>query len=130
MNDLILHPSVACEPAEAEKIVEQGFWAKLRRTAGRIPFADEAVAAYYCAIDPKSPAKVKASLFGALAYFVVPADLIPDFIAGLGYSDDAAVLFGVIKIVGAHIKRDHKARAAEVLMKPAPPAGTEAKSED
>jgi uncharacterized membrane protein YkvA (DUF1232 family) len=117
MNDLILHPSVV---ANRERIVEDGFWAKVRRTAGKVPFLDDAVAAYFCAVDPRSPAKVKASILAALAYFVVPTDLVPDFIAGLGYSDDAAVLYGVLKLVHHHIKREHKIRAAALLLKDPP----------
>jgi uncharacterized membrane protein YkvA (DUF1232 family) len=122
MNDLIIrpntHPSVIAEP---ERIVEDGFWTKVRRSAGKVPFLQDAVAGYFCAVDPASPAKVKASILAALAYFVVPTDLVPDFIAGLGYSDDAAVLYGVLKLVHHHITAEHKTRAAEVLLKDAPP---------
>jgi len=118
MNDLIVHPSVV---ANRERIVEDGFWSKVRRTAGKVPFLEDAVAGYFCAVDPRSPAKVKASVMAALAYFVVPTDLVPDFIAGLGYTDDAAVLYGVLKLVHGHITRDHKSQAAAVLLKEPPP---------
>ena len=66
--------------------VEQGFWNKVRRTLGHVPFVEEAVAAYYCAMDPQTPLQVKAILIGALAYFVVPTDMIPDFIAWFGFA--------------------------------------------
>ena len=69
--------------------VARGFWRKVRRNLGRVPFVEEAVAAYICATDSNTPLAVKAVLMGALAYFVVPADCIPDFIAGFGYTDDA-----------------------------------------
>ena len=67
MNDLIIRPntqlSVAPEIAnERERIVEDGFWTKVRRTAGKVPFLQDAVAGYYCAVDPAAPAKVKAML--------------------------------------------------------------------
>jgi uncharacterized membrane protein YkvA (DUF1232 family) len=116
MNDLILHPSVVRDQAEAERIVTDGFWDKVRRTLGKVPFVEDAVAAYFCAVDPRSPAAVKAGLLGALAYFVMPVDLVPDFIAGLGYTDDAAVLYGVIRLAHGHIKARHTARAAELLL--------------
>ena len=93
----------------------RGFWDKVRRTLGRVPFLDEAVAAYYCATDSKTPRRVQAVLLGALGYFVVPADMIPDFIAGLGFSDDAAVLAAAIGAVRRHVTDDHRARAREVL---------------
>jgi uncharacterized membrane protein YkvA (DUF1232 family) len=125
MNDLTIRPNfdpsiVAERATEHERIVEDGFWTKVRRTAGKVPFLEDAVAGYFCAIDPASPAKVKASILAALAYFVVPTDLVPDFIAGFGYTDDAAVLYGVLKLVHHHITQAHKARAADVLLKDPP----------
>ena len=102
-----------------------GFWNKVRRTLGRVPFLDEAVAAYYCAADPKTPRRVQAVLVGALGYFVVPTDMIPDFIAGLGFSDDAAVLAAAIGAVRRHITDDHRARARGALGRLADPGGRE-----
>jgi uncharacterized membrane protein YkvA (DUF1232 family) len=96
---------------------EQGFWRKLRGHAGRIPFMDQLLAAYYCAIDPKTPLQAKAILYGALAYFVLPFDIIPDFIAGLGYTDDAAVLAAAIRSILPHIKDDHRNRAKAAIEK-------------
>lgn len=95
--------------------VEQGFWTKVRRTLGRVPFVEEAVAAYFCALDPETPLQVKAILIGALAYFVVPVDMIPDFIAWLGFTDDAAVLAAAIRSVAPAITDDHRARAQQAL---------------
>ena len=97
--------------------VDQGFWPKVRRTLGQVPFLEEAVAAYYCARDPKTPFQVKAILFGALGYFVLPADVIPDVIALAGFTDDAAVLAAAIKAVMPHVKDEHHAKAREVLGK-------------
>ena len=68
------------------------FWATFRKAARYIPFAEDLVAAYYCAFDPATPIRVRAILIGALAYFVLPLDVIPDFIAGLGFTDDVTVL--------------------------------------
>jgi uncharacterized membrane protein YkvA (DUF1232 family) len=68
--------------------VQREFWPKFRRVARRLPFAEELLAAYFCAVDRRTPLHVKAVLMGALAYFVMPTDLIPDFVAGLGYTDD------------------------------------------
>lgn len=100
---------------EQEKSVRSDFWSKFRRAVGRIDFAREAVAAWYCATDPKTPLQVKAILIGALAYFIVPADVIPDVIAGLGFTDDAAVFWAAWKAVGSHIQDSHRSRAAEAL---------------
>jgi uncharacterized membrane protein YkvA (DUF1232 family) len=91
--------------------VERDFWDKLKRSVARLPFLEDAVAAYYCAFDPATPRPVKAMLLAALAYFVVPGDMIPDFIAGLGFSDDATVLFATLRMVSEHVTDRHRAAA-------------------
>lgn len=95
--------------------VERGFWRKLKMVARHIPFAEDAVAAYYCAFDPATPTRVRGVLIAALAYFVVPADLIPDFIPALGFTDDAAVLAIAIKLVASSIRPEHKEAAHNAL---------------
>jgi len=95
--------------------VRSKFFATFRKAARYIPFADELVAAYYCAFDPDTPHHVRAMLLAALAYFVLPADVIPDFLVGVGFGDDAAVLLGTISLVRAHITPTHHAAARRVL---------------
>ena len=99
--------------ARNEEIVRGRFWNKLRLSLARVPFAHDLLAAYYCAIDPRTPARVKAVLLAALAYFVLPADVIPDFIAGLGFTDDLTVLAGSIALVREHLTPLHWQRAAQ-----------------
>jgi uncharacterized membrane protein YkvA (DUF1232 family) len=74
------------------------------------------VAAYYCAFDPETPLTARAVLIGAVAYFVLPIDAIPDFIAVFGFSDDAAVLAAAIATAGAHIKPMHRTAARDALL--------------
>lgn len=110
-------PAAANLPAVLSRngrVVEDGFWRKLLRVAGRIPFAEDLAAAYFCAMDPLTPGRVRGVLIGALAYFVLPLDAIPDFVAGLGYTDDAAVLVAAMGLVSRHIREAHyrQARAA------------------
>ena len=116
-----------------EAQVARGFWGKLRRSVGRVPFLEEAVSAYYCAFDPQTPRPVKAMLLAALAYFVVPSDVIPDFIAGLGFTDDATVMFATVRMVAHHIRDSHRDRArrrlADLGLRPAARAETSAASE-
>ena len=78
--------------ARNEQIVRRSFWQKVARTFAHLPFATNLVAAWYCAFDAQTPLKVKGILLAALAYFVMPFDIIPDIILGLGFSDDMAVL--------------------------------------
>jgi uncharacterized membrane protein YkvA (DUF1232 family) len=100
-----------------EQIVRGGFWRKARRTLGRVPFTEDAVAAFHCATDSATPLAIRFTLFGALAYFVMPFDVIPDFIVGLGYTDDAAVLLAALTAASAHITAAHRDRAREWLLK-------------
>ncbi|HMA13916.1 MAG: YkvA family protein [Bacteroidota bacterium] len=113
-----------------EAKVARGFWSKLKRSVGRVPFLEEAVSAYYCAFDPQTPRRVKALLLAALAYFVVPSDMIPDFVAGLGFSDDATVLFAAIRMVSGHIGERHhlaaRRRLAELGLRDETAAGSPA----
>lgn len=97
--------------------VRRGFWDKVRATIGRVGFLEEAIAAFYCATDPRTPKWVKATLLGALAYFILPIDGVPDFLAALGYTDDLAVLLGAIRAVGGHVTQAHRARARDALAK-------------
>ena len=93
--ETVLDPSRALVPAVVrlnEEKVRQGFWPKLARTAARVPFARELVSVWYCARDPETPAPAKGLMLAALAYFVMPVDAIPDVIAGVGFTDDAAVI--------------------------------------
>ena len=64
--------------AEDEQTLKRRFWQKLRALAARLPFAEDLIAAHYCAFDRQTPLHVKAALIGALAYFVLPADVVPD----------------------------------------------------
>ena len=67
--------------------------------AASLPFADDLLSAYYCAFDRDTPMHVKAALMAALAYFVLPIDVMPDVMPLLGYTDDAAVLATAIRMV-------------------------------
>jgi uncharacterized membrane protein YkvA (DUF1232 family) len=98
-----------------ETRVRNGFWPKVRRTAAKIPFSRELLAAWYCARDPRTPATAKAILLGALAYFVLPTDAIPDVLAGIGFTDDAAVIAAVLGMLGANLKDRHRDAAREAL---------------
>lgn len=107
---------------ERERKVRRDFWAKLKRVAGMVPFAEDLVAAYYCALDPATPIRVRGMLLAAIAYFILPTDLIPDMIAGLGFADDMALLTAVVGMVASHITPTHRAAAARALDKELPAA--------
>jgi uncharacterized membrane protein YkvA (DUF1232 family) len=98
-----------------DRAVHEGFRDKARATLGKVPFLDQAVAAYFAAVDPATPKAAKAVLLGALAYFILPTDVIPDIFAGLGYTDDAAVLFAALKTLAPHIAETHRTKARDFL---------------
>ena len=108
-----------------EALVQKSFWDKLRKNLGRIPFLEDALAAYYCAIDKSTPLYVRAMLMGALAYFIIPSDVIPDFIVGIGFTDDASVLAAAIAAVSSALKPAHYDAAKTFLDKQAPGTGEE-----
>jgi uncharacterized membrane protein YkvA (DUF1232 family) len=98
-----------------ERLVRKGFWPKVARVAGRLPFAEDLLAAYYCAFDRQTPMQVRMILIGALAYFVLPFDAIPDMLPMLGFSDDAAMLAAAIKLTMDQIKPEHRDAARRKL---------------
>ena len=98
-----------------ERYVADQFWPKIRRYMAQIPFAKDLAAAYYAATDPETPLSVRAGLLGTLAYFILPTDAIADFIPGVGFVDDAAMLAGTLQLVMVYITPDHRKRAEAAL---------------
>jgi uncharacterized membrane protein YkvA (DUF1232 family) len=112
--DDILEPGDDAANERRAKRVVKGFWRTFARAARHIPFAEELVAAYYAALDPKTPFRVRGTLLAALAYFVLPFDIVPDMLLGIGFTDDIAVLTAALAAVRPHIRARHHnaARAA------------------
>jgi uncharacterized membrane protein YkvA (DUF1232 family) len=111
--------SVGFEPAdrlaEDHESVRRKFWIKFKRVVAKLPFAEELLAAYYCAFDKRTPRHVQAALLGAIAYFILPFDFIPDVLPVLGFTDDAAVLATAIRLVANHITPEHREAARAAL---------------
>jgi uncharacterized membrane protein YkvA (DUF1232 family) len=109
------HDASFDEAPRDEDTVRRGFWVKLRRVGASVPFAEDLLAAYYCAFDRDTPLQVKAALLGALAYFVLPFDAVPDVLPMVGFTDDAAVLATAIRMVATSITPAHRAAARAAL---------------
>jgi len=105
---------------EQERTVRRDFWAKLKQFAGQVPFVEDVVAAYYCALDPATPMRVRGILLAALVYFIFRLRSRPltwlSRLPALGFTDDAAVLTAVFGL-SAHITPVHRAAAARALGK-------------
>lgn len=94
-----------------------GFWSKLAafgRQAGR-EVIEKALWLYYAAEAPNTPQWARATVYGALAYFVLPADAVPDILPIAGYTDDLSVLVLAVTTIGCYIDAGVKARAAMTL---------------
>jgi uncharacterized membrane protein YkvA (DUF1232 family) len=103
------------DAARSEDTVRRGFWIKVKRFGAALPFVEDLLAAYYCAFDRDTPLQVKTALLGALAYFVLPFDVVPDVLPMIGFTDDAAVLATAVRLVASHITPLHRAAARAAL---------------
>jgi uncharacterized membrane protein YkvA (DUF1232 family) len=97
---------------------ETGLWDKVKsvaKVAGKEVIYN-ALLLYYALQSDKVSAKEKAMIIGALGYFILPIDLIPDAIPLLGFTDDAAVLIFIIKqlsCIDEEVKQQAKEKLAE-----------------
>jgi uncharacterized membrane protein YkvA (DUF1232 family) len=101
--------------AADEASLRRKLWRKILAEAASLPFLEDILTAHYCAFDRKTPLYVKVILVGAIVYFVVPDDLIPDSLSLIGLADDAAVLGGAFKVVSSHIKPEPR-EAAQLML--------------
>lgn len=101
--------------ARQEDDVRRNFWRTAKRAARHVPFMDDLVAAYYCALDKDTPMRTKGILLAALGYFVLPADVIPDVLLGVGFTDDIAVLTAAFTAISGQIKPAHREAARKAL---------------
>src|SRR5262245_18402365 len=111
--------SVGFEPAdrlaEDQESVRRRVRRKLKRVVAQVPFTEDLLADYSAAFDRQTPRHVQASLLGALAYFILPFDFVPDVMPMLGFTDDAAVLATAIRMVATHITSEHREAARTAL---------------
>ncbi|MGE7369595.1 YkvA family protein [Neorhizobium sp. NPDC001467] len=124
----ILLPGDEATQNRREAQVRRRFWPTLRKAARYVPFSRDLVAAFYCAIDPKTPARAKGVLLAALGYFVLPIDVIPDFLVVAGFTDDVAVLAAALKMISAHITDEHY-QAAELALADQPDIAASAQAQ-
>lgn len=99
----------------AHRFSEDGFRSRARRYARRAgrAVAEPALVLYHTLHDPELPAWARSVIYGALGYFLTPWDAVPDFIPGVGYSDDLGVLTAALATVAAHVSPAARERARE-----------------
>lgn len=110
-----LDPEILGPEETREERIRERLWATVKRAARHIPFMEDVVAAWYCALDPATPKRVRLALLAALAYFVAPIDAIPDVLPLIGFGDDAGVLMAAIALVRTHITDDHRKAAKRAM---------------
>ena len=96
---------------------EEGLRDKLTRyakSAGR-EVVEKVLLLYYAAQEEKAPAWAKATIAGALGYFIVPLDAIADITPAVGYSDGLGVLVLAVAAVAAYINDNVRARTAQKM---------------
>ena len=102
--------------ANADQYTNVSFWQKVKsssRKAGR-SVLEKALTLFYSAKDKDTPKWAKSIMLGALAYFILPVDAIPDFIPVVGFSDDFFAIMTALGVVAVHVKQEHKDKAMEI----------------
>ncbi|MDB9741817.1 DUF1232 domain-containing protein [Akkermansiaceae bacterium] len=96
---------------------EVRFWKKLKEHASEIGAKGSvhATRMFYTLVDKATPSHPKVIILGTLGYWIFPVDLVPDFILGVGYSDDLSVISLAYYKVREFIKPTHKTKAKAKL---------------
>ncbi|AXY00920.1 DUF1232 domain-containing protein [Vibrio alfacsensis] len=91
------------------------FWEKIthgfKKMGGEVAIL--AITLWLVMTDPKTPISIKITIGSALAYLIMPVDMIPDFIPVTGYADDLAALSAAATAAGTSITEEHKTQARE-----------------
>ena len=96
---------------------ESGLWKKVKSVTKKagIKTIYMVLLLHYVLKSPDVPLEDKAKIYGALGYFILPIDLIPDFIPVVGYSDDVAALAFALHAVWKNVTPEIKERAQRKL---------------
>ncbi len=61
------------------------------------------------------PHKYKLVIIGALGYWILPSDLLPDLMPAIGYTDDLSTLVMAMTVVASHINDEVRQKAKDKL---------------
>jgi len=96
---------------------EKNFWNKIKKVAtnvgGKVIYAT--LLLYYTMQKPSVPPWAKTVIVGALGYFILPFDAIPDLVPVGGYVDDLGALAIALSSVAIHIDKDVKIKARQKI---------------
>ena len=94
---------------------EDGFWKKVKHVAAQVgaKVLYPALQLYFLLQSKEVPVKAKTLIIGALGYLILPADLVPDFIPALGFTDDLTAILLALRTVSKHLTPDINRQAKE-----------------
>lgn len=108
-------PPIDIPEGYTEESVRERFWPKFKRVASKIPGVGDILALYYYFNSGKAPLRHRAWIIGSLAYFIMPMDLIPDFMGAFGYTDDIAVALALVRFIGGEVMKPYRVYARRWL---------------
>ncbi len=94
---------------------EDKFWSKVKRFAKKLggDVLVTVVTLYLVSKDSETPIWARSTIIAALGYFILPVDMIPDVLIGVGYTDDVSILTGAVATVANSIKESHRTEAEQ-----------------
>lgn len=105
------------DPKYAKEFSEESFWDKigsaLKKAGAEVIY--KALQLYYATQNPSCPVTVKATIYAALGYFILPIDLIPDFIPVVGYSDDLLAIGAALGIANLYVDSEVMRKAKDKM---------------
>lgn len=105
------------ETSQSAEFDQATFFDKLKAVLKKIGLetAEKALWLFYSAQSPNTPSWAKTTIYGALAYFVLPIDAIPDILPGVGFTDDAGVLLAAVTVVAVYIDDEVRQKASKKM---------------
>ena len=100
-------------------LISRSFWKKIERVAKKVgaTVLRPVFTLYYMLQDEKVPLQHKAYIIGALGYFILPFDLIPESVLPIiGFTDDVAVMTFVLKMVKDSITPEIRRKADQKIL--------------
>ncbi len=91
------------------------FLRNAKQFVGRLPFLRDVIALYFCMLDEQTPPWAKAAIAAALTYFLSPYDAVPDFLVGVGFTDDAGMIATAVSAVLGVVASRHRQQAEQFL---------------
>jgi len=95
------------------------FWKKIAKhySSAGMKLVENALVLYHSLRDKDTPKWAKTIILGALGYFILPVDAIPDFVPIVGFTDDIATIFVAFATVALFIKKEHREKAKQIIAK-------------